>query len=648
MIEIKKLQRKGVEMMQNKESALLKILARQPAAVSAAILAKQLGLSKNTVRTIIKELNDNSSIPIIESTRSGYKLLTSGVVKINEGLPEMPQTYLGRAFYIIKKIIIMKKEVNIYDLAEELFISYSTLKNTIAKMNTTFERFETRFVCKKNMISILGREENLRRLASYAVAEETNWQFADLEPIKKTFGSENVESMQKIIRETFMKYQAYLNDFAFMTLLLHFLILIERVQHGRMLEVADIVEDSGESELFEELISHTCKEIQETFQLILLEGDCREIAHLVLSTGTVLDSSLPKKRSNKADEKILQEITKIAEEINEVYRINLVDQFFLTRFSLHIRGLLERSQKKRYNRNPLLESIKRECRAIFDIAVIFSLKLEKVFTVNIIEDEIAYIALHIASELDRQKTNEEKTHAVLFSPNYDFYSRGLKNQLESLLGDDFYIKAELSRLDQLDDFSFDLILSTVELIDYKNKPIIQLPAFLNQENKNLVLQRILDFQRGQKRELILTNFSSYFSEDLFYLDPDFNNKNQLIDQLCKTMYQQGIVPENFNEKVLERENAASTAFSAIAIPHSIQMDAFKTKIAIVISNEGILWDTEKIHIILLFAINYVDRSNFSQIYESLISIFEGPTVLKELPKLCQLQDVKTFIEASII
>ncbi|MFQ7536008.1 MAG: PTS sugar transporter subunit IIA [Clostridium sp.] len=38
-----------------------------------------------------------------------------------------------------------------------------------------------------------------------------------------------------------------------------------------------------------------------------------------------------------------------------------------------------------------------------------------------------------------------------------------------------------------------------------------------------------------------------------------------------------------------RENAATTAFGGIAIPHAVEMDAMKTSIAVAISKNGIQW-----------------------------------------------------------
>ena len=90
--------------------------------------------------------------------------------------------------------------------------------------------------------------------------------------------------------------------------------------------------------------------------------------------------------------------------------------------------------------------------------------------------------------------------------------------------------------------------------------------------------------------------------------------------------------------MLKREQAATTAFGQIAIPHSMKMDCEKTGLAIAISPAGIQWGTQRVHIVLLIAINEKDSHLFKELYEALILLFSDPSILEVL------RQCKTFEE----
>ncbi len=435
-----------------------------------------------------------------------------------------------------------------------------------------------------------------------------------------------------------------------MNLLLHLLTLLERVQQGK--HISDSTEgvdysNGDNAKRYINLINDLCANLEEVFGIQFSKGDHAEIEYFILTTASQANLESIGDTVHAAGEKLFLNIQQITEEIYDMYKINLVNNFFLAHFSIHVKGLIERATHKRFNRNPLLENIKLECKMIFDIAISLALKIEKLYHFKISEDEIAYIAMHVASEIERQKVNEEKIQALLFCPSYNDYANQLKDQLTMILGNDVYIKAIVSEIGQLQEYTYDLILSTVELPLQEQRNVIRIPPFLRNDKKSLIIHHLSLFQQEQRKKILIDNFNKYFSPELFYYNNDFKNKEALIKTVCAQMHQMGVVQEDFEDSVLEREYAASTAFSNIAIPHSIRMDAVKTSIAIIISAKGIPWNHNHVHAVLLFAVNYVDRNNFSYIYESLIDIFEQPQIVNDICAVKNLEELRYVIDSGI-
>ena len=106
---------------------VIRTLCESNEPMTAAKLAESLLISDRSIRNHIKEINEISKDLII-SSKNGYtidKQKAGTLLSTSETV--IPQTSNERVSYIINKII-KQGEIDSYDLCDELFISYSTLK----------------------------------------------------------------------------------------------------------------------------------------------------------------------------------------------------------------------------------------------------------------------------------------------------------------------------------------------------------------------------------------------------------------------------------------------------------------------------------------------------------------------------------------
>ena len=90
-----------------------------------------MNVSMRTVKNYIYELNKLGAVPVITSSNAGYTVIHEEAEKLLEEPKNdtaLPQTFKERSFFIIKRILMENQQLNIFDLSEELFVSYSTLK----------------------------------------------------------------------------------------------------------------------------------------------------------------------------------------------------------------------------------------------------------------------------------------------------------------------------------------------------------------------------------------------------------------------------------------------------------------------------------------------------------------------------------------
>ncbi|MCY7915897.1 PRD domain-containing protein, partial [Bacillus haynesii] len=94
---------------------------------------------------------------------------------------------------------------------------------------------------------------------------------------------------------------------------------------------------------------------------------------------------------------------KLLEKVHECYFIEIVDDEFFVKFTLHIRNLLFRAKHGQMVKNPLTYKLKDSYPLIYELAVFISNQIQLMENIHIGEDEISYIAFHIGSYFERRK-----------------------------------------------------------------------------------------------------------------------------------------------------------------------------------------------------------------------------------------------------
>lgn len=95
--------------------------------------------------------------------------------------------------------------------------------------------------------------------------------------------------------------------------------------------------------------------------------------------------------------------------------------------------------------------------------------------------------------------------------------------------------------------------------------------------------------------------------------------------------------------MIKREEAASTAFGCIAVPHSMKMDARRTGIALALSKQGITWDKQIVHVVLLIAIHEQESHLFRKLYEALILLFSQKHVPDQIKECISFQEFRQLL-----
>lgn len=635
--------------MNDKRAELLSYLLEQKVPISSRKLTDVLDVSVRSVKNYVKDVNASSEEVIIYSSNQGYWVNHDRAVEALEtfsSLSNIPQTFKERAYYIIKKIAIDNEEADVFDLTQELYISYSTIKSDISRMNQAFDSFNLKFEISNDKVKIIGDEKELRRLISYVIFEEIPNYFMTQEILEKNFDQNDVSRLTILIEDVLQHEDVKINDFAFMNLLMHILVLIVSVKNGRSLVASDtfnVLLGDERALIVEEFVVKLEKE----FDVVLNDLEKQELYMLFQANVNYIPTTNFKKIESVINIEIIESMNIIIDEVYQNYGIHLKSEQFYLNFAIHLSNLYSRAKQKSYLKNPMVDLLKTEFPIVYDISVYVSFRLGELLNITINDHESAYIALHIGSELEGQKRNSSKVTAAILCPNYMNHAEKLYRQLQKYFSDELNIVLVTSNLAEIEDYEIDLLITTLQPQVSRDYAIIKVLPILTDEQKLQLSSEIHELILQRKKSILSKDFDKYFSEKFFYTDLEIDNRDELLKFMCDELRNEDIVNCQYYENVMERENASSTAFELFAIPHSVYMDANKTNLSVAISQTGFQWGDKKVNIVLLASINYVDRHAFANVYEAIISLFDYPELYSELWNIKSFDEFRYYIQSKM-
>lgn len=629
--------------MKPKLIKLIRILSDYTDFVTASGLANAMDVSSRSIKSYIQEIN--SSYPdAIESSREGYRIRKHIAQKIlKETGTHIPQSSQERIVYIINRLIKDGTPVNAYDLCDEMFISYSTIKNELKSVKRKLARFDLQLNNNSDNWSVAGLEKNKRRLLSSILYDESNVNFVNLETIQMIFPEIDIELIKNGLLEVFDQFHYFVNDYSLINLVLHITIAIDRIKNQNI-STEDIGGMPALSAHEYELAGSIVKNIEEDFQITYNQSEVYELALLLISRATAIDykSITTSNLQDFIGKDCFDLVNELILAVGSYYYIDLAEPEFLIRFALHIRNLLQRSKNNYFSRNPLTEEIKTACPLIYDVSVYLSSIIKDRTGVSINDDEIAYIAFHLGSTLEAQKNLSEKVTAVLYFPSYYNTNVKLTDTINRHFSSELLITNILTAERDLENVAKnDFVLSTMPLNSVIELPLLQISPFFTEKDIDKVRKLLTEIKAEKRRKQFREYLEYLIIPNFFEKRNDLAHSCDVIHYMAENMIRLGYVDEDFEDEIYDREQLSSTAFQDFAIPHAMKMHAHKTGLSVLISDSPIEWDTKQVHIVMMLCFNREERFIFNEVFEPLTMVLSRR---ENIRKLTQAETYQEFIE----
>lgn len=626
--------------MQEKQITMIRTIIRSPKPVPCKQLASILTVSTRTVINYINEINRMYPEPVITSTPNGYVIDRARTSSLLDKINSIPDGYRERSFYICKQLLLGSvKQLDAFELSEEMCVSYSLLKNDLQKMNQSYAYLKVKFVMKNNNVSISGTEADKRKLMNHMLTQTQEANLLDVTVLKRYFPKETVDAIQIILDEVYQKTGYYLNDFSKINMLLHILIMVIRVMNGNAIhgETGQALHIDSLSDGDYRLAETLCGELKKRFQIEISQADKLQLYFLIKSNSTVLEAKTEESLAGYVGGELLEQIREMVSATERRFCIRLDSSEFFVRFALHVSCMRVRSLNHIQIVNPLKASLRSSSPFLYDIAIymVQQLRAKNIVHDSISEDEISFIVLHIGAEIERQNVTDSTISCVLMIPEYLNMGQTVARKLMRRFSDQITIKQTVTLEESRLDSSCDLAISVIDKNNTGGGPCVYISPFLTSADYAAVSSAIDKVQAQKSLEYLRRNFDFYFSADNFRIDRSKRmERDDAIDQLCSVLIDNRFVTAEYRANVLKRENAASTAYFDFAIPHSVCMEATINTIGVLVAPGGIQWNEHFVYVVFMMAISPDSLSDFQTLYRILAQILTDTSIIKSI-KNCE-------------
>ena len=610
--------------MADKSPMLLAYLSRTEGWTPASEIAEHLGVSTRTVRSYVTAVKVAAApLDVILSSPDGYRLNRDAHAEFasRDRSAERAGTPRERVTFLVTRLTHAGVELDVHELADSLFVSESTIEADLRQVRVLAREAGLELVRDGDHVRLDGPDAGHRRLVSRLFSEEQAHGLVDLRRVQESFGIDDLSGFKTDVIGV-LEAQGYtINEFGLDRVLLHTAIAVER---SRGSSLADQPLEPGDP-----IAVDLDRLVSERFGTRLPAGELTALTTLLTTrAGTRV---IPRDEAEH-----VEVLRRIVDHAQEEFLVDLDDDAFLARLGAHVGNLVLRARAGVGNPNPLARTIKSSYPLTYELAVFIAAEIQSEFTIAIGEDEIAYIALHVGSHLERRATHGARLTCVLVSPGYHDIAELLERRILPALGDEVVIDRVLTRTD-VDPAALhaDLVISTVPW-EVRPANVVIVQPIPTDADLDAVRGAITRIRRQRRRRAIADELLLYFDDALFFRDPPERDAESVIRVLGERMRERGIIDDDYLDGVLTRERISSTAFTEwLAVPHALTMSAKRTAIGIALFESPILWGEGTVQVVALVAFSAKDRAKFQTVFEQFVEVFS------------ERSDVQRLIRASI-
>lgn len=638
----------GALKVNKRQEKIVLLLNDTKAWMTGKEISKLMQVSDRTIRSDIDAINRYYEQPIIESNlRSGYHIRD----EINVTLPTaqkfiIPQTPQERCVYIIRVLLFEKKELNLMDLQDQVFISGYSIDNDIKRIKKILENYnDLKLIRSKNHIHLEGSEDEMRKLYKDLLTEETQGNFLNLNKLSSMFKGFDLLKVKDIMENILKEYNYRIREMAIPMLMIHIGVAIERMLHHNYIKTSrgTDLENTKEYQIAKEFFNRVSKIVR----IDINENEVELLALLLMGKNSMnLQNDLVSAYS-KHGYNVNELVSQIIESIKSDYDIDFSKDVDLrSGIALHLQGLVERKNKNIHIDNMYLQELKKKYPLVFELSIRVGEILNEELGIDISENEQGFLALHLGAAYERTH-NHQHYKAIMIYPVDQAFGDILLKKVDFLFNERMDVIQSVSYFEEktIKELDPDLILTTSPLQHNLDIPTVQISVFITTEDESRIFQTLNALDKKRFQNEFKAQIIDLIEPETFHLNLKTETPEETIEYMCDHLKKLGYSDDAFKKSVLQREKMASTSFVySFAVPHSLNVASFRSSISVAFLEKPIKWGEFEVKMVMLLAINEVYKDTLVMFFDWLSSMINNAN---HFVALLESQSYEEFISKII-
>ncbi|MGO1387986.1 MAG: BglG family transcription antiterminator [Staphylococcus equorum] len=598
--------------MQERHAKLIRlILNNSNDYLSANEIANYLNVSNRTVRSDIKYINSELVKELIVSVKGrGYKM--NRTLYSVEQLAEIVTAYTNKESEILLKIgyqlLMHQQPMTVDQLENDFGLTRSEVNDYLKRIQSWCTSFDINVnISKKKGITVNGNEMNIRNAILHLNQLSTKHQTVE-QFILNEIPEAHIQMIFQIIKNNLSDYQIQTSDIRIRQLLIHLIIIFKRNNDNDASWVVD-----EESQI---IAQHCIDEINRKLAYGLSDETAKLFSFFISYYFNKYDLGLEKVFVKSYIDRMIYQMEKsvgVNFTKDKALRDNVYSHFSRTYL---------RIAKNVYINNPLTEDIKKHYPFVFNTLYETVNHLSKDAKINLVEDEIAFLALHFQSSIDR---NEKNRFNIVITC---YYGLGISSLLEAKIAnlDDRIHVIDTLKLENVSQYDFSGVdaLITTHFIDKFQVPdtlqVMEVSPLFSNEDAN----KIQSFIRHKQNPVLNQDELAAIQFDVHSDKQELTEASYVFEQAQIIFGDNHSVSEKYIQSALEREKFSSTFIgNGISIPHGDREKVLKSHVVIFKNMQGFGWKQNRAKLVFFLAIAEQDIPAMKKIIHTIANLTEN-------------------------
>lgn len=616
---------------------ILDMLLQQTDHVSMKELTSVFNVSDRTIRTDINNLNDilknvGASIVLIRGKGYSINVLNDSVFKnwrrdsINASTIALTSLE-ERQKFLLFTLFHENLPLSLDEFLDQLFVSKNTFYSYLKSIRDSILPYGLKIINRPNIgFEVIGSEFAKRQAISdlLIVQDLQEYLVGFTEMELSLFDHIDLELLKKIELACFKPLNLLDSDYYHKNILSHFALALSRISVGKTLSDLPVKIPTLKKEA-QSVMSYFMTEIETSFDISLSAHEQSYFTYyLSVNAPRLVETEVAPSKDLASN--IVEKLLSVIKETSNFDW--LTDDILIKDLTSHIEGFINMNLMGPDRSNPLLETIKKSFPLAFDLCLTHLETIGSNYNLFFSEDEIGYIALHIAGAIERSSIkNHQKYRVLLICGTGRTMSRIIEAKINKQYQDRIEIVSRLSfiELQQYKISNIDFLISTVPLGQIETPYI-----YINMGKLDKDIEKIDVYMKKIKNQT--TTIFDLFHQDNFIVTRENYSKEKILKEMVSLIESKNIVPKDFYESVWEREQMSQTNINhCIAIPHPMSLTSKESRIVVAIHPDGIDWgDNNYVNFIFLFAIKKEDYEDTEDIYTLLLDFIDREDVQRNI------------------